>query len=331
MRPKLFHLSSHTDARIFAAMRIVFGLLSLWCFASCLPFAREFFSNEGWLPPHVGILTENQRTWSLLYLFNTAGYATFALYLSLFFTATMTIGLYSRTSTWLVLAFAASYSVRNHFVFSGEDCILRNILFLLAFSRCGDAWSFDRWLAKRRSGEVTVDFTPLAPAWPLRLMQVQVCLVYFTSGIAKQRGTDWLNGIATLRALLNPTVSRLGYDFVVAQAWFFKSAFFRFGEQLTLYWEMLFPIFMLQRHLRVAALAFGVVAHLSIFLLFQVHFFSFAMWGTYLCLMPQGWIPAVDKWMGKWEARFNGLFVEIPSPEEAARRSPAEPSVKEAA
>jgi len=331
MRPKLPKMSLHTDARIYSALRIVFGLLSFWCFASCIPFAREFFSNEGWLPPQVGILTENQRTWSLLYLFNTAGYATFAVFLSLFFTVTMTIGLYSRTSTWIVLAFAASFSVRNHFVFSGEDCILRNVLFLVAFSRCGDAWSLDRWLAKRRYGAPVAEFTPLAPAWPLRLLQIQVCLVYFTSGLAKQRGTDWLTGIATLRALLNPTVSRWSYDFLVAQAWLFKSAFFQFAEQITLYWELLFPFLMLQRHLRNAAVAFGVVAHLSIFVLFQVHFFSFAMCGTYLTLAPRGWIPVIDKWMGKIEASFDGLFVELSEPVDTVRRSLAEPPVKEAA
>jgi len=166
----------------------------------------------------------------------------------------------------------------------------------------------------------------VAPSWPLRLMQVQVCLVYFTSGLAKQRGTDWLTGVASLRAMLNPTVSRLSFDTVLSHAWFFKSAIFKMGEQVTLYWELLFPLFLFQRHLRNAALAFGVVAHLSIFFLFQVHFFSFAMVATYLCLAPKGWIPVVDGWVATIERRWNGLFVE-----ETLPRTPQKPKDEPAA
>ncbi len=278
------------DARQYAALRIAFGLWTLWCFLSLLPFSTEFFSNEGWLPPQIGVLTENTKTWSIFYAAAHPIYTWVLMIVAIVSALTMTIGFHSRLSSWLCLIFVASVSVRNHFVFSGEDCILRNFLYLIALSRSGDAWSLDSWI-ERKSGQSLAKIGPvMAPIWPLRLMQVQVCAVYFTSGLAKQRGTDWLGGLATIRAILNPAVGRFSNAFLNQFAPFFMSPFFHFSEQVTLYWELLFPFLMLQRHLRYGALAVGVMVHCGIFILFQVHFFSFAMVSCYLSLVPAEWI-----------------------------------------
>lgn len=282
-------LFSYTDSRVYAALRICFGFLSFWSLASLLPFSTEFFSSEGWLPPHVALHTENLRTWSVFYLAHTPGYTVTILLTGVIASLTMMAGCWSRTSTWITFIVVASASVRNHFVFSGEDCLLRNFLFLLGFCQSGQVWAFDSWWAKQKNGVPLAPYTPVAPIWPLRLMQLQVALLYCTSGLAKQRGTDWLTGIASIRAMLNPVVSRFSYDFLSRFAWFFESGFFKTGEAITLYWELLFPFLLLQRHLRYAALAFGVLAHASIFVLFQVHFFSFAMIATYQCLIPAAW------------------------------------------
>lgn len=302
-------LSPFTDARVYAVLRVLFGLLSFWCLASIFPHSAEFFSADGWLPPKVGLDTENIRTWSVFFLGHTPLYTWAFMTIAIVASITMTIGLWSRTSVWVTFIFLASASVRNHFVFSGEDCLLRNFLFLIAFSRCGDVWSFDSWWAKKKTGIAATEHTPVAPAWPMRLMQFQVCVLYLSSGLAKQRGTDWLTGVATVRALLNPVVSRYSYEFLNHFSGLLQSDFFKVCEQVTLYWEVCFPFLMMQRHLRYAALAFGVIAHASIFVLFQVHFFSFAMVATYLCIVPSAWTvraftPLMNRIAGRWDSFF---------------------------
>ena len=309
------NLFAFTDSRVYASLRISFGLLSLWSLLSLVPFTAEFFSSEGWLPPQVALLTENMRTWSVFYIGHTPLYTWTVLLMGIAASVTMTVGFYSRTSTWVAFIVVASASVRNHFVFSGEDCLLRNFLFLIAFSQSGNVWAFDSWWAKRKAGVQPAAHTPVSPVWPLRLMQIQIGLLYFTSGLAKQRGTDWLTNVATIRAMLNPVVARFSYEFLSKFAWFFESPVFKMGETITLYWELLFPFLMLQRHLRYAALAFGVIAHTSIFLLFQVHFFSFAMLATYVCLLPSSFTvralqPAMTIARREWESLFTSAEAE---------------------
>lgn len=59
---------------------------------------------------------------------------------------------------------------------------------ILACSRCGDAWSVDRLLARRRGRTSAV-----APSgeyvWPVRLAQVLMALVFFGAGVSKLRHT----------------------------------------------------------------------------------------------------------------------------------------------
>jgi hypothetical protein len=47
--------------------------------------------------------------------------------------------------------------------------------------------------------------------WPLRLIQIQIVLIYLCSGYAKIHGRDWVDGTAVARVLLqfNPAVMEL--------------------------------------------------------------------------------------------------------------------------
>lgn len=62
------------------------------------------------------------------------------------------------------------------------------VLLVLAFSRCGDAWSLDA-LWRKRSGRppaLSGEYT-----WPIKLVWVLLTLVFFAAGVAKLRTAGW--------------------------------------------------------------------------------------------------------------------------------------------
>ena len=63
----------------------------------------------------------------------------------------------------------------------GIDMLIRNVIFLLAFSSAGRVWSVD---ARLRSGSWLGDGA-LVPAWPRYLLVIQLVILYFTAGVQK--------------------------------------------------------------------------------------------------------------------------------------------------
>ena len=96
-------------------------------------------------------------------------------------TITLGLGLLTRTSAmllvlmWTQLALALPASDR------GIDMLIRNVIFLLAFSSAGRVWSLD---ARIRTGSWRGDGA-LVPAWPRYLLVMQLVILYFTAGVQK--------------------------------------------------------------------------------------------------------------------------------------------------
>jgi hypothetical protein len=56
----------------------------------------------------------------------------------------------------------------------------------LAFTAAGDAFALDAVLRRRRG-----------PAFPVRVLELQVAWIYLASGLEKLVGSSWLDGTAT--------------------------------------------------------------------------------------------------------------------------------------
>ena len=88
---------------------------------------------------------------------------------------------------WLV-----SFEHRNSLIFEGEDTLFRIIGFLLIFMPLGAAWSVQSLLRRR------VQFaTPLTvDGWSVRLLQIEMTLLYFSAAWSKLLGEPWRDGTA---------------------------------------------------------------------------------------------------------------------------------------
>jgi hypothetical protein len=146
--------------------------------------------------------------------------------------------------------------------------------FYLMFMDTGAAWSLDaRWRRARRE-EVS--------GWALRMFQVNVCLLYLTTGLSKLSTTGWQEGWALFHAFQSSLYWRVDMDPWVAMGAFQDFAWW--GNWFTLAFEIGFPVVLWDRA-RGWVLAAGVALHVSVFATMNLGAFSEAILWTYLAFL----------------------------------------------
>lgn len=191
-------LEPRDDPRPLALLRILLGLITLAQVGALWPLAGFLFGDDGLAPPAEICGSPAGRMSLLCYLPGSAVPAFFVVFgvVTLAFTA----GLFTRVSNVLVLAGFVAFCDRNPVYLAGDQ-VFWNFLFLLCFSRCGEAWSADAWRRARR-GAIAERLPRRIPAWPRTLMIVQLCVLYGANGWNKH-GAGWLSGDALGYLLMN--------------------------------------------------------------------------------------------------------------------------------
>lgn len=152
---------------------------------------------------------------------------------------------------------------RNLVVSYGIDQISTFFLFALCFS--------------------TPKGTSIFDSVALRLVQIQVCIIYAYSGVEKLRGPSWWEGDAIWLALANPQVART--DFSALAQYPTLVALLTWSSVL---WEVYFPAVVWFKRLRLPVLAFGVMMHMGIGLTLRIPFFALLMIVSYLAFLTPG-------------------------------------------
>jgi uncharacterized membrane protein YphA (DoxX/SURF4 family) len=98
------------------------------------------------------------------------------------------IGFWTRVASIVAFLAIASLHHRNSSIFHGGDTVIRIMCFLMIFSPSSAGWSLDAWLAGK--------WESAGDPWCLRLMQIQVSIIYARTVFWKLRGTRWRNGTA---------------------------------------------------------------------------------------------------------------------------------------
>jgi len=117
------------------------------------------------------------------------------LVLTAFFGLTMTIGFYTRFSIFACYILFCSITRQYPFFCNAGDNTQRIVLFLLMFSHAGGALSVDNFL-KNRGGDWRKAFfnPPLEAPWAQRMIQVQMAIAYFSTGLIKINSEVWFAG-----------------------------------------------------------------------------------------------------------------------------------------
>ncbi|WP_197377116.1 HTTM domain-containing protein [Mycolicibacterium baixiangningiae] len=189
----------------------------------------------------------------------------------------LTVGWHSRVAALLVYLLVISFEHRNPHIFNSGDNLIRIEALILAISPSGAALSLDRMrtVGSFWSAEVR-------PHWPVRLMQVQLSVIYLSTVVTKLRGDVWPEGTATSYALRLRDMTLLPVP-----EWASTSPLLmNVATWGTLAVELALGILVWNRRCRPWVLGAGVLLHLSILATLSVGFFSPAMFVLYLAFVP---------------------------------------------
>jgi hypothetical protein len=179
---------------VLGLFRFVFGFLVLVNLAFIGQDFAEWYTERGYVPASMGAMWRGEDLFPGLFNGVTDPSLMAIGYGLICVVAIMAwLGLFTRVTVPLLAIGLISLHHRNPFFLHGGDTLMRCTISVLAFSRCGDFFSIDGWLKRRKNP----DWEP-APAsvWPQRLLQYQWALMYFTTAWGKAYGTLWAAGTA---------------------------------------------------------------------------------------------------------------------------------------
>jgi hypothetical protein len=259
-----------------ALVRIAFGLLVLAWTLTLTHDAYPFFTDSGLLP-NSDYEGEAVATWGLLELVDSR--LAVALVLAMLSLACLCLiaGQWTRLAAVIVFLGVLSLERRNPFVFNSGDGLLKVIAFYMMLAPSGESLSLDR---RRRARDAFWEFPSRAP-WALRLMQLQLSVLYLSTLWTKLSGSTWNDGTAVSFALRLEDLQR------------FAAPSFISGSELitnlltygTLAIEASVGVLVWNRTLRPWVLALGLTLHLGIDLALRVGFFGYAVVVLYLAFV----------------------------------------------
>lgn len=122
---------------------------------------------------------------------------------------------------------------------------------------------------------------PMAPSWLLRLVQVQMTIIYPASVIAKLAGDRWLDGTASLYALGLTDFERFWVPGILRDSVALGAVF----TWATLAVEFALPFLLWTKRTRRAAIVMGVGLHLSFQYSMRLGFFGWVMTSGYIAFL----------------------------------------------
>jgi hypothetical protein len=183
-----------------------------------------------------------------------------------------TFGILTSVSTKCSLLLVVFYQglVRSFGHYNHDEMLAVYYLAILAFTPCGDAFSFDHWLRLKKSEQPS-----FAYGFPVFLMQVLMGWVYFTSALVKLRvarmqylSPDSFPVLAIFHSLDNLHDTSFRLAFWLPQI----RGVLPFVVGLVLVWELLFPIAIFWRRSRWWILGFGIMFHIATMLFMNIFF-----------------------------------------------------------
>ncbi len=166
--------------------------------------------------------------------------------------------------------------------------IASHVLFLLSFSNCGCLWSIDSYRRKARSSHGTAATAPeddlRGRAWPRRLIQLLIGLIYFGAAFTKMH-TDGFLSADQIRYWL---LTNLNNENPIGEYLALYPAVIVTMSHIAIVWQVLFPFISWRSWGRAGILSMGVLFHLLTVWLLGLYIFPFIMITTYFSWMNAG-------------------------------------------
>lgn len=278
----------------FALYRTLLGFTVVAWMLSLLPDLTSFYSDSGLEPhPRYGDYRFGLFRWLEG---DTAIWVVYALTLAA--AVVVTVGRGARLGAPAMFVGVMSFQLDNPTLLNGGDLLLRTLAAYLAiYAVLSPSAHVDVPLFGRLGPEGRT--WPLIPPWGLRLVQIQVTVIYPASVIAKVGGASWLDGSAALRALAVEDFQRFPVPDFIAHSIVIGALL----TWATLAVEAALPALLWFPHTRRAAVMLGVGLHLSFDYALRLGFFGWAMAAAVVTFLPAADTERLVGWAGRRLAR----------------------------
>jgi predicted DCC family thiol-disulfide oxidoreductase YuxK len=285
--------------------RIGVGGALLINYGMATPHLRVFWGSGELLP--LALLFEDIDEWTHSVFFYLTHYWEFVVFhaVFLFCCASLMLGWRTVWVKWIVLIGQISYAYRNPILVYGVDKILDSLLLILCFAPVGRAISLDRLRIVRAAKRA--DLTAVVPQfispWAnacTRLMQIQMALLFFYSGVEKIRGDDWWNGDAIWWVFAaNDMYNGFLLDVFARHYWLVNAATYS-----TLLIELSYPFLIWQRATRPYLLAAAIFLHSQFATFMGMPYFSFVMMMGHMSFVRPEWLSELGQW---WKRKVGAM------------------------
>ncbi len=277
-------LTKPERAERLAALRIGVALVLLWdVLFAYWPLVDVFFGQGSLGSP--GIFGAAKHGWQRWSLFRGVGDPLMYRLILLSWAAAafcLLLGVLPRLSAAWCWVCSISIIGVNYYLHNSGDNVRTIALFYLMLSPCGAVWTLPRWLRGHPCEAVYV------PACPMRLLFVQLAIIYCINGMYKMASPEWASGALMHYVMGNLAWTRISYamaplpfPLLQLQTW------------TVMLFEVSFPLLVMLPVTRKPALILGIVFHLGTGILLQIGAFPLYMICLYLPLAPwECWIGA---------------------------------------
>jgi predicted DCC family thiol-disulfide oxidoreductase YuxK len=293
-------------ATTLGVYRILFGLMLLAYAGLISSDLLIWYGDKGVLPLAESKLTPGGAGLNLLHLLpHTDGAVKgfFALLVAAAFC--VTIGFQTRIASIVAYLTLVSFHHRNVMLLHSGDFFLRIVSFWMMFADSGRAFSVDRLIrvARGKESQGPGYITP----WPLRMIQLQVCMLYFDAFLWKIRGETWMNGLAIYYSSRLIEFYRFPTPYVFEHLWTIK--LMTWG---TLVVEFSLGFLLWIKDLRYWILLAGVFLHLGIDWTMNIPLFAPIMMTAYVTFVDPADMDRFFAWVRARVNRWTGFGAPLP-------------------
>lgn len=199
-------------------LRISFGLNTLYLYLMHYPIRHYLWGPTAavpWINARNNVFTQNSFS---LYVFSDAPvYFEVIFHLGILVALLFTLGYRTRLMTLLQFIFVWSLFERNPGILNGGDNILRIVFIYLMFARLGEHFSIDSLRRGVRKSSLRSQVSAILHNMAILASLIQVCFMYFSSGIYKVTGEMWQNGTALYYIMRVQDFTWPGYSELIYQ------------------------------------------------------------------------------------------------------------------
>jgi predicted DCC family thiol-disulfide oxidoreductase YuxK len=291
--------------------RIGIGVAMFTNYSLAMPYLLDFWGDDGWMLPRAALDLSDPWQQSIFFYFSEPWQWIVFHVLFLLSCLAFTLGWHTALVKWIVLVGQISYAHRNPILTYGVDKILASLLIILCLAPIGRALSLDRLRTVRaaKCADLRAAAPPFRSRWAgacTRLMQIQMAVLFFYSGLEKIRGDEWWNGDAVWFVFVAEDMyNNFLLNLFASHYWLVNAA--TYG---TLLIELSYPFLIWQRRTRPYLLAAAIFLHVQFGTWMGMPYFSLVMIMGHMSFVRPEWLRRLGlAWkqaMGDMEMIYDG-------------------------